>query len=406
MVVAVIVAAGRATRMAAAAGGGDKNLLDLLGKPALRRCLEVFDACDSVDGVVVVTAQDRVARYRELATAWGAVKLLAVVAGGDTRTASVAQGLAAVPQSCDVVAIHDCARPFVTADIIARTVDSARRQGSGVAAIACRDTVKHADAEGLVQHTPQREALRLVQTPQTFRTADLLAAYAALGGDPCATDDAGLLERAGMPVYLVEGSVENIKLTTPEDIAHGEAILRARGETGRGFDSTRLHQYEAPRIGEGYDVHRLVEGRRLILGGVDIPHSTGLLGHSDADVLTHAVMDALLGAAGLGDIGRHFPDSDEAYRGADSLALLRHVAGLLAQAGYAVGNVDATVAAQKPRLSPHIAQMRANLSGALGIAPDRVNVKATTTEGLGFEGREEGISARAITLLISRPAAD
>ncbi len=397
MVVAVIVAAGRATRMGA--GGGDKNLLELLGKPALRRCLEVFDACESVDGVVVVTAQNRVERYRELAAAWGAVKLLAVVAGGDTRTASVAQGLAALPQGCDIVAIHDCARPFVTMDIVSRTVDSARRQGSGVAAIACRDTVKHADAEGLVQHTPHREALRLVQTPQTFRTADLLAAYAALGGDPCATDDAGLLERAGMPVYLVEGSVENIKLTTPEDIAHGEAILRARGEREQEFESPLERLTGLPRIGEGYDVHRLVADRRLILGGVDIPHSTGLLGHSDADVLTHAIMDALLGAAGLGDIGRHFPDSDEAYRGADSLTLLRHVSGLLAQAGYAVGNVDATVAAQKPRLSAHIAQMRANLAGALGIAPDRVNVKATTTEGLGFEGREEGISARAITIL-------
>jgi 2-C-methyl-D-erythritol 2,4-cyclodiphosphate synthase/2-C-methyl-D-erythritol 4-phosphate cytidylyltransferase len=416
MVVAVIVAAGRATRMAGAAGP-DKNLLNLLGKPVLRRCLDVFDACAAVDGVVVVTAEERVAQYRQLAGEWGNRKLLGVVPGGDTRTASVAAGLAALPQGCDVVAIHDCARPFVTAEIIERTIESARNRGSGVAAIASRDTIKQADGDGLVLHTPPREALRLVQTPQTFRADALHAAYDALGDGACATDDAGLLEASGQPVYLVEGSVDNIKLTTPEDIAHGEAILRARGEKLHESESSwgcqtmtgveRLKGIQEvvvlPRIGEGFDVHRLVEDRKLILGGVEVPHHLGLLGHSDADVLAHAIMDALLGAAALGDIGKHFPDSDEAWRGADSLVLLRHVAALLAQNGYAIGNVDATVAAQRPRLAPHIPQMRVNLAEAMGVPVDRVSVKATTTERLGYEGREEGISARAVALLIARP---
>lgn len=401
MVVAVIVAAGRATRMAGAAGA-DKNLLDLLGRPVLRHCLDVFDDCQAVDGIVVVTAAERVEQYRGLIEEWKTRKALHVVAGGATRTASVAAGLAALPQGCQIVAIHDCARPFVTADIIERTIDSARQRGSGVAAIASRDTVKHVETDGRVVRTPPRNELRLVQTPQTFRLDALRAAYGMLGDEVEATDDAGLLEASGQPVYLVEGSVDNIKLTTPEDIAHGETILRARGENpGRGFDPPHLHQL--PRIGEGFDVHRLVEGRKLILGGVEIPHSTGLLGHSDADVLAHAIMDALLGAAALGDIGKHFPDSDPTYRGADSLALLRHVAALLQGKGYTVGNVDATVAAQRPRLAAHIPQMRANLAEAVGVSVDRVSVKATTTEKLGYEGREEGISARAVALIIERP---
>lgn len=386
MVCAVIVAAGKSTRM----GGGDKTMLDILGKPALRRCLERFDACPAIDMICLVTAAERLNACAGISVQWGIAKLKAIVAGGDTRGQSVMNGLNALPQECEIVAIQDGARPFATAGIIARTIESARLRGSGVAAIKCRDTVKVAGQDGCVRSTPDRSTLWLVQTPQTFQYGLILDAYrraAETGAE--ATDDAAVAELAGQPVWLVEGSADNIKLTTPEDLVHGEAIIRAHeGDIG------------SMRIGEGFDVHRLVEGRALVLGGVEIPHRLGLLGHSDADVLVHAIMDALLGAAGLGDIGKHFPDSDNAYQGISSLLLLERVSALLRERGWITGNVDATVAAQHPKLAPHIPMMRENLARCLGVSVDSVNVKATTTEGLGFEGREEGISARAVALLV------
>lgn len=387
MVCAVIVAAGRSSRM-----GGDKLMLDLVGKPALRRCLEAFEACPVIDRICLVTAPDRMEDFSGLHKRWGISKLAAVVAGGETRGRSVYNGLMALPSECEIVAIQDGARPFTTAGIITRSVDSARLRGSGVAAIRSRDTIKVADASGLVSATPERSSMWMVQTPQTFQYHLILRAYEnAMEAGAEMTDDAAVAELAGESVWLVEGSPENIKLTTPEDILHGTAIIRGR----EGSNQTM-------RIGEGYDVHCLVEGRKLILGGVEIPHSLGLLGHSDADVLIHAVMDALLGAAALGDIGKHFPDSDSTYKGISSLRLLEHIAGLLREHGYSTGNVDATVAAQRPKLAPHIPKMRENIARCLEIPVDCVNVKATTTEGLGFEGREEGISARAVAVIIKQ----
>ncbi|MDD3244220.1 MAG: 2-C-methyl-D-erythritol 2,4-cyclodiphosphate synthase [Eubacteriales bacterium] len=381
-VCALIVAAGSANRM-----GRDKILMELCGKPVLRWCLEAFESCDEIDDVVVV-ARDP-AQISQAASAWGLRKLRAVTHGGQTRTESVYQGILALPQDCTLVAIHDGARCFVTHDVIRRTIASAAQKGSGVAGIACKDTIKRVDPDGAVSETPDRAELRQIQTPQTFRRSLIEKAYlAAVHRGLYATDDAALLEMTGSPVFVVEGSPENIKLTSPEDIPVGEEILRRRE------GSTR-----AMRVGTGYDVHRLVPGRRLILGGVEVPHTTGLLGHSDADVLTHAVMDALLGAAALGDIGKLFPDGDPAYAGIDSLLLLKKVSELLQQHGWRICNVDATVAAQKPKLSPHIDAMRQKLAAGMGIPTEQVSVKATTTEGLGFEGEELGISAQAVAML-------
>lgn len=390
MVCAVVVAAGRSSRM----GGGDKNLLAIGGKPALRRCLEAFEACEGIDSICLVTAEERLADSAGYAGRWGIGKLRSVVAGGDTRSRSVYNGLLALPRECDIVAIQDGARPFTSVEVILRSIASARDMGSGVAAIRCRDTVKVAGCDGLVASTPDRNTLWQVQTPQTFRYGMILGAYdKALAEGMEATDDAAIAELAGERVWLVEGETCNIKLTTPEDIVLAEAIAHAR-EGSRPF----------MRIGEGFDVHRLISGRKLVLGGVEIPHPTGLLGHSDADVLVHAVMDALLGAAGMGDIGSHFPDNDDAYKGISSLLLLKRVAGMLNREGWVVGNIDATVAAQKPRLAPHIQRMRENIAGCLGVEAGCVNVKATTTEGLGFEGREEGISARAMAMICGAKA--
>lgn len=382
---AIIVAAGKGARMGL---GRNKVLCPLLGVPVLVRTLRAFLGCGEIGRVGVVVAAADVAQAESQLKAYDLLGRVAFVTqGGEDRQDSVLRGLEKAEG--DIVLIHDGARPFVTRDVIVRTIRSAQRQGSGVAAVALKDTVKRADEDGRVLETPPRAQLRAVQTPQTFKRSDICAAHVwARTQGLRATDDAALLEAMGKAVYLVEGDVENIKLTTPEDIQVAEAILRRRGEAPL-----------AVRIGHGYDVHRLVEGRRLILCGVEMPYERGLLGHSDADVAVHALMDALLGAAALGDIGRHFPDTDPAYAGADSIALLRIVVELLAQKGYRPGNVDVTIIAQRPRLKDFIPAMRARVAQTLGLEDADVNVKATTTERLGFEGEGLGISAHAVATI-------
>ena len=279
----------------------------------------------------------------------------------------------------------------MTAEVIARTLESAKKYGSGVAAVPLKDTVKRVNEGGVVVDTPPRDALRAVQTPQTFEAELIRRAHAAYALGERATDDAALAERMGVKVRLTEGDVENIKLTTPEDMLLArQVILRREGQ-----------KEEKPmvRIGHGYDVHRLTEDRKLILCGVEIPYTLGLLGHSDADVALHALMDALLGAAALGDIGRHFPDTDPAYKGADSGRLLDHVVALLAEKGYVVGNVDVTIICQRPKLKDYIEQMRQNVARHLKVDADCVNIKATTTEKLGFEGEGLGISSHAVACI-------
>ena len=368
---ALVLAAGSGQRMGLSC---NKVLAELCGKPVLWRAARAFDGL--MDGLVVV------AREAELSAVAALLPEAIVVAGGVTRQRSVLNGLYALPEGADIVLVHDGARPLVTRDIIRRCIESARAHGSGVAAVPVKATVKRAGPDGRVVDTPARASLYEAQTPQAFCAPALRAAIEALEArGETATDDAAAMEAAGESVRLVEGAYTNIKLTTPEDLAMAEWMLRG--------------QSAAPRAGYGYDAHQLTEGRPLVLCGVEIPFEKGLLGHSDADVALHALMDALLGAACLGDIGRHFPDSDERYRGVSSVLLLEKVRELLAEKGWAVESADVTIVAERPKLKGYMERMCARTAEALRLSPDRVNVKATTTEGMGFEGEGLGMSAHA-----------
>lgn len=386
---AIILAGGSGTRMGASC---NKVLLPLGGEAMLCRSVRAF--LPYVAHVVLVTRAGDMPAVRQALAASGLENAPILFArGGEDRQASVWQGLQALPHHCAHVMIHDGARCLVDGETIRRVMASVERCGTGVAAIPVNDTVKQVDAGERVLATPDRASLRAVQTPQGFDVALIRQAHeAALADGFRGTDDASLLERLGMAVQLVPGSRQNIKLTTPEDMIMAEAML--------GTPSL-----PALRIGQGYDVHRLVEGRALILCGITVPHTLGLLGHSDADVALHALMDAMLGAMALGDIGQHFPDSDPRYSGISSMTLLHHVVALLAKHHARVANVDITLAAQRPKLAPFIPAMRQNVADALGLPLDRVSVKATTTERLGFEGREEGISAQAVCLVAQHSAA-
>ena len=376
---AIVLAGGSGSRMGA---NRNKVLLELKGEPVIVRSLRAFQGL--VDGVVLVTRAEDIPAVRAAAEA--AQLPVTIVPGGDSRQASVWNGLCALPTECTHVLIHDGARCLVDEGTIRRCMASVESCGTGVAAIPAIDTIKQVDADSVVTATPDRASLRAVQTPQGF-TVDIIrrAHEAAMQEGFLGTDDASLVERLGLPVHLTLGDRRNIKLTTPEDMLMAEAFLPL--------------DFPALRVGQGYDVHRLVEGRDLILCGVKVPHTLGLLGHSDADVALHALMDAMLGAMALGDIGKHFPDTDERYRGISSMKLLEHVASLLQSHGARVTNCDVTIVAQKPKLLPYIQQMRENVAAALQLPLDRVNVKATTTERLAFEGREEGISAQAVCMI-------
>lgn len=376
---AIVLAGGSGSRM-----GAERNkvLLDVHGKPVIVRAVEAFVGL--VDGIILVS---RTEDMHDMQAAMEAAQLtVTIVPGGDSRQASVWNGLCALPEDCTHVLIHDGARCMVDEGTIRRCMASVESCGTGVAAIPAIDTIKQVNADEIVTATPDRSQLRAVQTPQGFTVELIRKAHESAQAEGfLGTDDASLVERLGYPVRLTEGNRLNIKLTTPEDMIMAEAFL------GRSFPTLR--------IGQGYDVHRLVEGRDLILCGVNIPHTLGLLGHSDADVAVHALMDAMLGAMALGDIGKHFPDTDEQYRGISSMKLLKHVVALLEKHHARVTNCDVTIVAQKPKLLPHIPQMRENIANALKLPLDRVNIKATTTERLAFEGREEGISAHAVCMV-------
>ena len=385
---AIILAAGSGTRMETEE---DKLFLRICGKTPLELCLSAFEG--SVDELIVCCNEENYSRCAALQTEkHPALKL---TLGGAQRQDSVACGLRMAAEEADVILIHDGARCFITQDIIQRCIQSARETGSGVAAMPVKDTVKQMQ-DGAVK-TLERSSLWAAQTPQAFRAEIIRSAHQrAKEQGYLGTDDASLVERMGETVAFVEGSYENIKLTTVEDLEFGEAIMRRRMAQ---YGMTDIPTFS--RVGSGYDVHRLVEGRKLILGGVEIPHEKGLLGHSDADVLTHAVMDALLGAAGLGDIGQHFPDTNPMYRGIDSLKLLEQVMEKIKQENFRVLNIDACIIAQRPKLMTFLPEMRKNIAAKTGIEEYAVNIKATTTEGLGFAGRQEGIAANAVAYLQS-----
>jgi 2-C-methyl-D-erythritol 4-phosphate cytidylyltransferase / 2-C-methyl-D-erythritol 2,4-cyclodiphosphate synthase len=377
LVTAILAAGGSGLR-----AGVAKQWLVVGGESVLRRSGRTLADCEAVDAIVAVVPPGEEARGA--AELDGLGKPVRVVAGGAARADSVRNGLAAA-EGAAVVLVHDAARPFASAALAARVAEAALRDGAALAALPATDTVKRAGAgePPCVAETLDRRTLWLAQTPQGFRRDLLLAAYAAAGVDAAAaTDECALVERMGAPVTLVPGEPGNFKITGPEDVAGGRALL------------------EAPvAMGVGYDTHRFAEGRRLVLGGVEF-EGDGLLGHSDADVCAHAIGDAILGAAGLGDLGRHFPDTDPRWKGVSSLVLLREIARKAGEAGWRVGNCDVTLAARRPRIAPRGEEMRARLAEALGTLPAQVNVKATTGEGMGFVGRGEGIAAHAVALLV------
>jgi 2-C-methyl-D-erythritol 4-phosphate cytidylyltransferase/2-C-methyl-D-erythritol 2,4-cyclodiphosphate synthase len=392
-VTAIIAAGGRGLRF-----GGDrpKQLLEVGGRPMLERSVGAFLSHAAIAEVIVAVPPELV---DDVPAYWrGAAKPVRVVAGGARRQDSVANAVRVVSDRSEIVVIHDAARPFPSADLISRTIEAARESGAALAAVAARDTVKRGEALPTggftVRETLPRDTIFLAQTPQAFRRDILDAALAVAARESIdATDEALLAERAGHTVRLVEGEATNIKVTTPEDLIVADAISSRIADRGS--------RIRTGRAGTGYDLHRLVDGRPLILGGVTIPSARGALGHSDADVVCHAITDAVLGAASLGDIGTHFPDTDPAWKGASSLDLLTRAVAMVRTAGLEVGNVDVTVVLEAPKIKPHIAAMRESVARAIGIAVDRVSIKGKTNEGVDAVGRGEAIAAHAIALVRS-----
>src|SRR5579871_341716 len=388
---AIVPAAGRGERFR---GAMPKSFVPLRGRPLVQYALEAVHHVDEVVAVVVVGPAHALDAMRELVASARLDKVTAVVAGGADRQASVARGLEALPASADLVLVHDAARPCVTPGLVRAVAAAAATAGAATAAVPIEETIKRGE-DGWVTSTLDRAQLYRIQTPQAFHRTVLERAHreAARSGFH-GTDDAVLVERLGHPVRLVAGEAGNLKVTVPEDLAVAEALL------GRGDG-----QAQPVRVGLGFDAHRFAGGRRLVLGGVEIPWPRGLEGWSDADVVVHAVMDALLGAAGLGDIGQHFPPGDPAYAGADSLHLLGRVRDLLAARGWRAAHVDVVIMAEAPRLAPYVPAMQASLAGVLRLDGAAVNLKATTLEGMGALGREEGIAAQAVATLAPLPAA-
>ena len=383
---AIIAAGGRGARL-----GGDrpKQFLSLAGRPILQRSVDAFVLSDRIADVVVALPRDLVDDVPDYLR--GCAKPVEIVEGGERRQDSVANAFALVAGRADVVVIHDAARPLVSADLIRRTVDAAVEGGAAIAALPATDTVKRGDASRIIVDTLPRGEIFLAQTPQAFRVGVLRDALALASRSVDATDEAALAEQAGHRVRLIDGDPRNLKITDADDLAMAERLIGTPVLSTA--DATTL------RIGNGYDLHRLVVGRRLILGGVAIPFEKGLDGHSDSDAVCHAVTDAILGAAAAGDIGRHFPDTDAAWKDADSLALLARAARIVVGAGFSVVNVDVVVIAERPKLVPYIDEMRANLARALGIAVDRVSVKGKTNEGVDSTGAGASIAVHAIALV-------
>jgi 2-C-methyl-D-erythritol 4-phosphate cytidylyltransferase / 2-C-methyl-D-erythritol 2,4-cyclodiphosphate synthase len=382
--VAVIVAAGRGTR-AGGISGPPKQYQQLAGAPVLAHSLRVLAGHPQIDAIETVIHPDDRAHYAACARPFAA-RLAEAVPGGATRQESVRRGLEALePHAPDRVLIHDAARPLLTADLVTRLLAALEEAPAAIAAEPVADTLKRAAADGTIAETVDRANLWRAQTPQAFHFAPILAAHrrAVDQGRGDFTDDAGLAEWAGLSVKLVASTGHNLKLTTTEDIALAERLLAP----GASLLETRT--------GSGFDVHAFGPGDHVWLCGVKIPYTHGLEGHSDADVGLHALTDALLGAIGDGDIGEHFPPSDPKWRGAPSHLFLADAAARVRARGARITNVDVTLLCEAPKIGPHRALMRETIAGILGIETARVGVKATTTEGLGFVGRREGIAALA-----------
>jgi 2-C-methyl-D-erythritol 4-phosphate cytidylyltransferase/2-C-methyl-D-erythritol 2,4-cyclodiphosphate synthase len=386
MIYAIVPAAGSGLRMQGS-GKVSKQFLNINGQSILNTTLKALWTTGLIDGLVVVMPEN--AGRSE----WSSLKELpffhkiTVVIGGPTRSQSVANGLEAVSSEAEYVLVHDGVRPLVSKALVERVIKGAYRTGAAICGIPVADTIKRVSDDGTVIETVAREGLYTVQTPQVFKKELLVLAHSQEGSqNKSNTDDASLLEALGYKVTVVKGDPYNIKITYPEDLTLARLLLKQR-------------EAESMRVGMGYDVHKLVAGRDLIIGGVKIPHELGLLGYSDADVLIHAVMDALLGAAALGDIGKLFPDDNPAYLNASSMDLLAKVGDLLKDHGYSPQQIDAVIMAERPKLADYIKSMRQNIAHALQIDMSDVSVKATTCEGLGFVGQQQGIEAQAVAVI-------
>ncbi len=381
---AILAAGGRGTRLGAAT---PKQLLTIGDRSILQRSFDTLDAHDNIHEIIVALPADLAAVPPSFLVS--SKKPVRVVDGGARRQDSVAKAFARTAAHADVIVIHDAARPFASADLFSRVIAAASMGGAAIAAIQAQDTIKEATtAAGIhvVARTMAREAVYLAQTPQAFTRQVLVEAIAQSNALTAATDEATLAERAGHPVRLVDGEAANIKITTEHDLRLSQAMAGRR----EGL----------MRVGTGYDLHRLEPGRKLIIGGVEIPHEMGLIGHSDADVLCHAVTDAILGAAAQGDIGRHFPDTDPKWKGADSIDLLKRATDIVRAAGFSISNVDAVVIAERPKLSPHVEAMRRQLAEAMGVDVAAVSVKGKTNEKVGALGRNEAIAVHAVAMLV------
>jgi 2-C-methyl-D-erythritol 4-phosphate cytidylyltransferase/2-C-methyl-D-erythritol 2,4-cyclodiphosphate synthase len=377
----IVVAGGRGSRLG---GSVPKQLRDLGGQTILQRSVAAFDHHPDIAHLVVVLPEELVPSGPRLVGP--TTRPVAIVAGGARRQDSVARGFEAVPPACAVVLVHDAARPFVGADVIDRVIDASRASGVAVPALPSRDTVKRVRDGNVVGETLPRDRIWLAQTPQGFRR-DLLAEAVALGQQSTeATDEAMLAEQAGRRVVVVEGDARNVKITTADDLRAARAAVAS----------------PPLRVGTGYDLHALVDGRRLVLAGIEIAADRGPHGHSDGDVVCHALIDAMFGAAGAGDIGRHFPNTDPAWKDAPGLDLLGRAAAIVAARGWRVASLDVTVVLERPKLSPHADAIRARLAAALDLDPDAVGIKGKTNEGVDAVGRGEAIAAHAVAVLVRR----
>ena len=384
----IIPAAGFGARMKA---DRPKQFLYLGEEPILIRTIKSFLDCPAIRSIVLAVARDQQQRAEALLSnhiQTAHRSRITVTHGGTTRQQSVEFGLKKLPGNLEIVLVHDGARPLVSRDLIEDCIAGAQEKGAVLAAVPVNDTLKRVDMNDTVVQTVDRQGLYRAQTPQAVQRHLLDQAYQVAHRDTfTGTDEASLLEHAGIPVSIVSGAEKNLKITRPDDL-----------EIARHF----LGEEQMIRIGHGFDAHRLVEGRPLILGGEALASPLGLLGHSDADVLTHAFIDALLGAMGLGDIGQHFPDTKKKYAGISSLRLLEETWALAVEQGYTLGNADLTILCQQPKLAPYLEKMRQNLAAICAAPVCTVNIKATTTEQMGYTGRGEGIAAHAVVLLTRR----
>ncbi len=424
-IAAVIAAGGTGTRIGSAQ---PKQFLPIGGRPVILRTVESLLALENIVQIVVVLPQEHIPRAESLLADRRRTIPIICVPGGATRQESVHCGVLCTPADVDLILVHDAVRPFCDREVLDRVVHAAWRIGGAVPGLPATETIQRVSRRGRVLKTPPREQLYAIQTPQCFRAPILRSALELAAREGfVGTDESSIVCWTKQTVAVVEGSHENIKITRALDLDLAERILARQAADGGRIQGALIPRRDQPviaaqpgipwmeaddsrpgpqageiemlRIGHGMDYHRLVENRRLILGGVEIPFEKGLEGHSDADALSHAVCDALLGAAALGDIGGHFPDCDRLHKDRSSLEFLREVRDMISRAGWRILNVDATLLAQNPKLAPFFDRMRYNLSRALSLPAGTVSIKATTTEGMNAEGVGEGISAHAVALL-------